>query len=489
LKILFATAEAHPLVKTGGLADVCGSLPLELQRIGHDVRLVLPAYPTALERARDLVAVGTIDLPCAPAPARVLRGTMPDGKVPLYLIDSPTHFAREGSPYGDASGRDWPDNADRFAAFCRAVTALGCGRGDATWRPDIVHCHDWHTGLIPALLQREPERPSTIFTIHNLAYQGLFSYDTFQQLRLPPRLWTPDALEFHGRMSFIKGGLVFSDKLTTVSPTYAEEIQTPALGCGLHELLRQRRDRLCGILNGADYNEWDPSTDPFIARQYDATSIDAKRENKRHLQEAFGLDVDERTPVIASVGRLVEQKGVDLMVEAMPELMGRPVQVVVMGKGDPRFGGALEDVAKSHRGRLAVHVGYTEELAHRVEAGADMFLMPSRFEPCGLTQLYSLRYGTIPIVRRTGGLADTVVDADEAGAGGRANGFVFSEATAPGLVAAVDRAIERFVDQPAWRELATTGMTQDYSWTRSASRYRELYRGTVADRQVACGAA
>ncbi|MCO5169885.1 MAG: glycogen synthase GlgA [Planctomycetes bacterium] len=486
MKILFVTAEAHPLVKTGGLADVCGSLPLELQRIGHDVRLALPAYPAALARARDLTCVGALDVPCAPAPVRILLGTMPDAQVPLYLIDSPAHFDREGTPYGDERGQDWSDNAERFAVFCRAVTGMAMGRVELGWRPDVVHCHDWHTGLVPALLQQEPAttRPASIFTIHNLAYQGLFSFSKFQDLHLPTGLWRPDGLEFHGKMSFIKGGLVFSDWLTTVSPTYADEICTPRLGCGLDDLLRQRRDRLCGILNGANYEEWDPGNDPFIARPYTARSIESKAENKRHLQESLGLERDEESPLIASVGRLVEQKGIDLMVEAMSELMERPVQLVVMGNGERRFGSALEDAARQNRGRLAVHVGYTEELAHQVEAGADMFLMPSRFEPCGLTQLYSMRYGTIPIVRRTGGLADTVVDADADNvAAGRANGFVFDEPTQPELLRAVDRAIECFAEAPAtWRQIATTGMAQEYSWTRSAGRYRELYHGAVADR-------
>jgi starch synthase len=487
VKILFVTAEAHPLVKTGGLADVCGSLPLELQRIGHDVRLVLPAYPAALERARDLQEVATVDVPCAPSPVRILLGTMPDGQVPLYLVDSPAHFAREGTPYGDASGNDWSDNAERFALFCRTVTAMALSAEEMGWRPDVVHCHDWHTGLIPALLQTAPVRPATIFTIHNLAYQGLFSYSKFQDLALPSGLWRPDALEFHGKLSFIKGGLVFADWLTTVSPTYAEEICTPRFGCGFDELLRQRRDRTCGILNGANYEEWNPATDPFIARPYTSADIvESKALNKRHLQESLGLERDDATPVIASVGRLVEQKGVDLMVDAIGELMERPVQMVFMGNGERRFGGALQEAALRHPGRVAVHVGYTEELAHRVEAGADMFLMPSRFEPCGLTQLYSMRYGTIPIVRRTGGLADTVVDADETSvATGRANGFVFDDPTRPALLGAVDRAIECFAERPqTWRQLATTGMAQEYSWTRSAGRYRELYRGALAERRL-----
>jgi starch synthase len=485
VKILFVTAEAHPLVKTGGLADVCGSLPLELQRHGHDVRLVLPAYPQAIERARDLTLVATVTVPCVADPVRVLLGTTPDGKVPLYLVDSPAHFNRAGTPYGGPDGRDFPDNAERFAAFCRTATAMALGRADAGWRPDIVHCHDWHTGLIPALLASEVARPATIFTIHNLAYQGLFSYSTFEGLRLPSGLWRPDALEFHGKLSFIKGGLVYSDWLTTVSPTYAEEICTPRFGCGLDDLLRQRRDRICGILNGANYEEWDPGNDPFIRRPYTAASLESKGENKRHLQESLGLEVDDETPLIASVGRLVEQKGVDLMVDAVPDLMHRPVQLVFMGNGEQRFGGALQEAARKNPGRVAVHVGYTEELAHRVEAGADMFLMPSRFEPCGLTQLYSMRYGTIPIVTRTGGLADTVVDADAANvAAGRANGFVFDEATQPKLLDAVDRAIGCFEDTPdTWRRIATTGMAQEYSWTRSAGRYRDLYRGAVAQRR------
>ena len=478
MKILFATAEVHPLVKTGGLADVCGSLPQALQLLGHDVRLVLPAYPQAVARASEEHALEQVaSLELGGERARLLEGVLPGSEVPLYLLDAPGHFRREGSPYVDADGNDWDDNAARFTAFARAVCRVALGKVGLPWVPDVVHCHDWHTGLVPALLSREPRRPSTVFTIHNLAYQGLFPHQTFVELGLPADLWSAEGVEFHGQLSFIKGGLAYADWISTVSPTYADEICRPDMGCGLDGLLRHRRGRLTGILNGADYDLWDPSRDPWIAHSYSAADLEGKRGNKRDLQRRFGLNEDDGVPLIASCGRLVEQKGVDLLVDAIPRLMRRDVQLVVVGTGERRFGDALTQAAAAFPGRVRAHVGYTEELAHQVEAGADMFLMPSRFEPCGLNQLYSLRYGTVPIVRRTGGLADTVVDVDEPDrqAGG-ANGFHFEAPEAAELLVGVERALEWYRRPAVWRLLATSGMTRDFSWSRSAGRYHDLYR-------------
>jgi starch synthase len=477
--VLFVTAEAHPLMKTGGLGDVCGSLPAALAALGHDVRVLMPGYAQAKEQVPDLAPVGDVAAARGDGPAQLLEGRFPGTDVVLYLLAADGLFDRDGSPYVGPDGKDWPDNAARFTALCRAAASIALGRAGLDWRPEVVHCHDWHTGLVPALLSLEPRRPATLFTVHNLAYQGLFPREELEAQGLPPALWSIDALEFHGQLSFIKGGIACADWVTTVSPTYAQEVCTPGLGCGLDGLLRQRHEagRLVGILNGADYSVWDPAHDPLIEQTYDPDDLDPRGANKTALRARLGLDDDARVPVIASVGRLVEQKGVDLIVDAMPVLMRRPLQLFVCGTGDGAFAKALVRAAAPHAGRASVFVGYTEELAHATWAGADMFLMPSRFEPCGLTQLYSLRYGAVPVVRRTGGLADTVVDADPATLrSGQATGFTFGAPTREALVQALDRALACWRRPALWRKLMRAGMAQEFSWPRSARRYVDLYR-------------
>lgn len=475
MKILYVTAEAHPLMKTGGLGDVCGSLPEALRQLGHDVRLILPAYPQAVERAEDLRLLSEVDVPGAGTPVRLLEGVLPGTTVPVYLVDSPLHFARPGHPYVDAEGRDWTDNAQRFALFARVAVLAALDQAELGWRPELVHCHDWHTGLVPALLAGEPGRPATVFTIHNLAYQGLFPAATFGSLGLPGQLWSMHGLEFWGQLSFIKGGLVYADWVTAVSPTYAREILTPEHGCGLDGVLRHREERLVGILNGSD-GCWDPRQDPLLAAPYAVENVRPKRANKLALQERFGLSSAPDLPLFAFVGRLVEQKGVDLVLEAISALAHRPLRLLVIGTGERRFAQRLQAIGEAYPGRVATHVGYDEPLAHAAFAGADAFLMPSRFEPCGLTQLYALRYGTVPVVRSTGGLVDTVVDVTpETLAAGTATGFHFQAASAAGLVGAVDRALALWEDRAAWRAVQRTGMVQDFSWDRSAQAYEELY--------------
>ncbi|MCO5169816.1 MAG: glycogen synthase GlgA [Planctomycetes bacterium] len=470
-RVLFAAAEAQPLVKTGGLGDVCGSLPGALRRAGVDARLILPAYPAAIAGLPDLRTVAALRVAGHHGPVTIRLGRL--GGVPVYLVDAPEAFDRPGGPYADFSGRDWADNARRFATFARAVVRVALGRADVAWRADVVHAHDWHTGLVPALLAREPRRPATVFTIHNLAYQGLFEQGALGELGLPRDLWSLDGLEFHGRLSFMKGGLAFADRVTAVSPTYAVEICTPQAGCGLDGLLRHRRERLAGILNGIDVDAWDPARDPALVRPFDARALEGKAENKRALQRALGLVEDARAPLLAFVGRLVEQKGVDLLLGSLPALLRSQAQVVVHGTGDARLADALRAAQAAAPGRVAAVVGYSEDLAHQVLAGADVCLMPSRFEPCGLVQLYALRYGAVPVVRRTGGLADTVVDPDDAGAR-RATGFSFREATPDGLLEAVSRAL-RARATSGWTDLVAEGMRQDHSWARSAREYSRLY--------------
>jgi starch synthase len=401
---------------------------------------------------------------------------MPDAPVLVWLVDFPPAFDRPGNPYLNANGQPWTDNAMRFALFARVAVLIGLGQAQLTWQPDIVHCHDWQTGLVPALLSLEKKRPATVFTIHNLAYQGLFSHKTFTALGLPTAFWSHTALEFHQQMSFIKGGLVFADRLTTVSPTYAREIQTAEFGCGLDGLLRHRAKQLTGILNGIDKHEWDPARDPLIAKPYSTRRLADKLANKLALQQEFSLANEPQTALIGMIGRLVSQKGIDLILETLPGIMHRPLQLAILGSGEAGYESALLAQAARFPGQLAVRIGYDERLAHLIEAGSDMFLMPSHFEPCGLNQLYSLRYGTVPIVRNVGGLADTVVDASEKNlAAGYATGIVIKASRASEMLAAVDRALVLFQDSKRWKQMMLAGMNQDFSWSRSAGQYLALY--------------
>jgi starch synthase len=492
LRILMASSEAHPLIKTGGLADVAASLPATLRQLGHDARLIMPAYPRAARQLRDPKPLCDIKIPGDRTAIHILEGQHPDHGLPVYLVDAPEYFAREGNPYTDLSGRDWGDNAERFLLFCRVIALFAEGPPAIGWRPDVLHGNDWQTGLAPALMHELPERPATVFTIHNLAYQGLFDHATFERIGLPPALWTLSGIEFHQRLSFIKGGIAFSDRVNTVSPTYAAEVRTPRFGCGLDGLLRQIGNRFSGILNGIDYQVWDPATDPLILQNYDRERFGLKAENKLDVQREFGLPRNEDAFVLGYIGRLVEQKGVDLILAILPELLRDPrVQLIVLAAGERKTERLLLDLVSSHPRQVGVFIGYDEVRAHRIEAGCDSFLMPSRFEPCGLNQIYSLRYGTPPIVHRTGGLADTVIDATPATLAQRtANGFQFDEPQPQALLNAIHRAIRLYRDEPdAWRSLATTGMASDLSWEASARQYLQLYRDAIADRQPQASAA
>lgn len=478
VKILFASSEATPLIKTGGLADVSGSLPLALRARGDDARLVLPAYPAVLRSVSKTASLKDLQVPGHKGKVSIHTAETDAMAAPLYLVDAPGLFDRDGNPYSDASGRDYPDNARRFAVFCRAVVALALGQV-TDWRPELVHCNDWQTGLVPPLLAEEAQRPGTLFTIHNLAYQGLFDPATFDELALPPELWAMQGLEFHGQFSFIKGGIAFSDMVNAVSPTYAREICGPELGYGLDGLLRHRGSHLVGVLNGIDSDQWNPATDPHLPANYDCDDRSGKAVCKAALQAAFGLPQDPDAQLFAHIGRLVPQKGADLIMAILPSLMTAPdTQLVILGSGDPALEEAIRVAAEEYPQRVAAHIGYDEPLSHLVEAGSDVFLMPSRFEPCGLNQMYSLRYGSVPVVHKTGGLADTVVDASShALFDGTATGFLYEHADAEGLWWAVERAIGLYRSSPAeWEKLLHSGMTQNFDWQVSADSYRELYR-------------
>jgi starch synthase len=479
-RILFASSEVHPLIKTGGLADVSGSLPVALKNLRRDVRVIMPAYKPALDSLKDVGEVSALRL-AGDAQARLLEARLPGSSVRIWLVDSPVHYARDGGPYGTPELGDWPDNAERFTLFARVIEAIALDRAGLDWQPDLVHCNDWQCGLVPALLSFAPARPATVFTIHNLSYQGLFPLETFQRLDLPEELWSMHGIEYFGQASFIKGGISFADMLSTVSPRYASEIQTPAYGCGLETLLRHRADRLVGILNGVDYRQWNPARDPHITRTYNAWTLSGKLVNKTALQARFGLPQDRSVPLIGMIGRLVEQKGVDLMLDILPWLMEQDVQLVVLGSGERELEKRLLAAVGKYPRQLAAHLGYDEVLAHWIEAGADMFVMPSRFEPCGLNQIYSLRYGTVPIVSRTGGLADTVVDADtHALESGIATGYVFNDPLPTHLRAALQRALACYRQPKVWKRLIFQGMQQDFSWRQSARHYLDLYRRAAA---------
>jgi len=480
-KILFVASEAHPLMKTGGLGDVCGSLPPALVKLGDDVRLLLPGYRDALQAAGRLRRVAQLTLPPFAAPINLLEGKLPGTRVTCWFIDFPAAYDRPGNPYLNEHGQDWHDNASRFALLARVAVVIALDHAGLSWRPDVVHAHDWQAGLVPALLSAHAPRPATVFTIHNLAYQGVFPHTTFQSLTLPPELWSMAGLEFYGQLSFIKGGIVYADRVTTVSPTYAREIQTGEFGHGLDGLLRHRAAVLHGILNGIDDKVWNPGRDPHLPVHYSRQRLAGKAQCKAHLQAELGLQIDPSAPLLGMVSRLVDQKGIDLLIAALPTLLKQPIQLAVLGTGERRHEASLQALAAQFPGQLAVHIGYDESLAHRIIAGADMFLMPSRYEPCGLTQLYSLRYGTLPVVHHVGGLADTVVDCNDLTLDqGTATGFSFQAAEPEALQQTILRALLLYRKPRRWRAVMRQGMQQDYSWQHSAAEYQKLYDGVLA---------
>jgi starch synthase len=472
-KILFVTSEAHPLIKTGGLADISGSLPKALAGLGVDVRLIMPNYQ-AIKTTEDIYYKSTVRV--NNTDAHILETRLPDTQVTVWLVDCPEFFGFPGNPYVDEQGDAWPDSAQRFALFCRIAVEVAMNRGYLDWTPDIVHCNDWQSGLVPALLSLESRRPATVFTIHNLAYQGLFPKATVDLLNLPRQLWSPAGIEFNGMLSFIKGGLAYADRITTVSPTYAEEIQTAAYGYGLEGLLSYRKDALTGIINGIDADQWNPETDTAISERYTILTLPKKQLNKTALQIRHALPVDDTLPVFVLISRLVEQKGIDMILDCLPEMLTLPLQFILLGKGESRFEQQLTTIANRYPDKIAITLGYDEALAHQLEAGADVFLMPSRFEPCGLNQLYSQRYGTVPIASKTGGLADTVIDAlPETLSNKTATGFVFNQATSGSLMEAIKRALLVYSQPKAWKQLQINGMQKDYSWNSSTKEYMALY--------------
>jgi starch synthase len=475
MRILHVASECYPLVKTGGLADVVGALPPAQAGLGDDVRLLLPGYPAVLDGLEGLVRTHALPVPWAP-PARLVFGRLPGG-MPCYAVEAPALYDRPGNPYLDATGREWWDNHLRFALLGRAAAWLAGSDGGRRWRPDILHAHDWQAGLAPAyaVLSGQP-RPGTVTTIHNIAYQGLFPPWVLDAVGIPHPAFGIAGLEYHGQVGYLKAGLWYADRLTTVSPTYAQEIRTASGGAGLHGLLAGRAGDLQGILNGVDYAVWDPAADPHLPARYDAGDMAGKAACKASLQAELGLAPEPGTPLFAVVSRLAEIKGLDLLLKAGPALAGQGAQLAVLGTGDRDLEEGFRALAADHPGRVAVVIGYDEALSHRIQGGADVVMLPSRSEPCGLVQMFGLRYGALPLVRRVGGLADTVVDADEAAlAEARATGFVFDDATPEALLGAAARAMALYRRRDDWERVRRTAMGCDFSWAASARRYRDLY--------------
>ncbi len=472
MRILFVASEGLPFSKTGGLADVVEALPKALVEAGHEVAVVLPRYRGTKATA---VVVPSMTIPDGRGlrfPA-VSDGTVLAG-VRYYFVDDPEYFDRE-QLYG-VKGVDYPDNALRFGEFSRVAIEIAKN----VWPADVIHCHDWQSALVPVLLRTlyaaDPlvSGLPVVFTIHNMGYHGLFSRDTLAELGLPESLFRIEAMEFFGHINLLKGGLIYSDYLTTVSRKYAQEIQTEEFGHGLDGVVRDRSSRLRGILNGADYSIWSPENDPLIASQYSAKDLTGKKACKKDLLEQFKLDANDlQRPLIGIVSRFAAQKGFDLIEEIAGELVRENVSIVALGAGEPRYEALFRELAGKYPRQVGVKVAYDNTLAHKIEAGSDMFLMPSRYEPCGLNQIYSLRYGTVPIVRATGGLDDTIEPFDPAS--GRGTGFKFEKYDAKDLMACIRKALTSFKSAPVWQRLQTNGMARDFSWRASAGEYAQLY--------------
>lgn len=482
MRILFVTSEAFPLVKTGGLGDVSGSLPAALYEMGEDVRILIPGYPAVLEKLIDPKPVVTIDQLPVIGSATLMMGQMPDTHVPVVAVDCLTLYQRDGGPYLDTGNRDWEDNPLRFGVFALIAARLSCAQSPLTdWLPDVVHCNDWQSGLTPAYVHYMRASgiqncAKSIISIHNLIFQGNFPPDWVARLWLPPESYQMHGLEYYGQLSFLKAGIFYADYITTVSPTYAREIQTPEFGFGMDGLLRSRRQDIHGILNGIDMQEWNPGADPHLADTYDIENLKGKLAVKQALQTSMGLELDD-SPLLGVVSRLTEQKGLDMLLAIMDDLLQQGCQLAMLGSGAPELEEGFRQLAARFPQRVGVSIGYNEALSHQIMAGADIFIMPSRFEPCGLNQMYGLRYGTPPVVTNTGGLADSVQDTTPASlANDTATGFVMAAPQPAELLSATMRAVGYYKKPEVWHQIQLNGMQQDLSWGKSAQEYLRIYR-------------
>lgn len=490
MRILFVTSEAYPLIKTGGLADVSGSLPAALQDIGVDIRILIPGYPQVLEKIQNTRHWGRVDNLPLIGSANLLIGSMPETLVPVIAIDCPSLYQRSGSPYADASGREWEDNALRFGILSRVAAVLSSSDSPvAEWSPDIVHCNDWQSGLAPAFIHYMPSasRAKSVISLHNLAFQGCFPAEWVERLGLPPQSYQMHGVEYHNQLSFLKAGIYYADTITTVSPTYAQEIQTIEFGFGLEGLLASRQHEMQGILNGIETQEWNPATDPYLVKNYDASHLSGKKSVKKALQTQLGLTIDAATPLLGVVSRLTHQKGLDMFLSIAEDVLQKGCQIALLGGGESKMEQGYRNLAQKYPLQVSVTIGYNEPLSHQIMAGVDIFIMPSRFEPCGLNQMYGLRYGTPPIVTHTGGLADSVTDStDETLKDGTATGFIMPRADASQLLLTIEHALACYRQEKTWRKIQRNGMRLDLGWTHSAQAYFALYEGlmTSQDQQL-----
>lgn len=473
-RILFVGSECFPLIKTGGLADVMGALPLALANRGLEVLTLLPAFPQVKKASKQHKKVGQIP-DVAGGTVKLLKGKSPNGQA-ILLADAPHLFAIEGNPYLDGTGKDRADNGIRYAAFSHIAAQVATGQG-FDWQADVVHAHDWQAGLVAAYLsQMDGPMPKTVFTIHNLAFQGLFPRSLMPRIGLPPEMFTKDGIEYWDKISFLKAGIVYSDLVTTVSPTYAQEIQTEHGGMGMGGLLKKLNNKLHGIANGIDIDVWDPSTDSALGTPFSVKAIAGKKTAKKELLQQFGLATKTRGPLFGVISRLTEQKGLDLVANALPHIIGNGGQLLLLGSGDKSLEQAFKEAAKTYPDHVGTFIGYDETLAHKVQAGADVILVPSRFEPCGLTQLCAMRYGSIPLVARVGGLADTVIDANAASVKHKqGTGVQFAPAEFDPFIAALDRTMQLYHDRKTWVQIRRNGMKEDVSWAAPAAAYHALY--------------
>ena len=485
MRILFVTSEAFPLIKTGGLADVSGSLPAALQALNADVRILIPGYPAVLERLVNPKPLTTIsNLPNIGA-VNLILGEMPETKVPVMAIESTGLYQRDGGPYVDSTGKEWEDNPTRFGILSLVAALLSNEQSPLKdWIPDITHCNDWQSGLTPAFMHfmsagsTQMKQAKSVLSIHNLAFQGCYSADWVHRLGLPSESYQMNGVEYYGQLSFLKAGVFYADGLSTVSPTYAKEIQTETYGFGMQGLLKARGNEIHGILNGLDTQEWNPATDPYLDHHYDAKKLANKAKVKTDLQNTLNLTTDTKTPLLGVVSRLTHQKGLDMLLECAESLIQQhQCQLAVLGSGEKSFEQGFLALAKKFPGQVSTTIGYNEQLSHQIMAGCDIFMMPSRFEPCGLNQMYGLRYGTPPVITNTGGLADSVQDSNELSIKNKtATGFVMTEASPMALLSATERALSYYQDKNIWEQIQGNGMRKNLDWTESAKTYMAMYK-------------
>lgn len=482
--VLSVASEIFPLVKTGGLADVVGALPGAMAGIGIEMRSLVPGYPAILQAIRSKKEIAELDREFFGAKAQLALGEHDETGMMLYILDAPDLFDRPGNPYLDAEGADWSDNHRRFAALSYAAALLGRGL-DKGWRPQIVHGHDWQAGLTPLYCRELCPAAATVFTIHNIAFQGVFPAELIEPLRLPPSDFALMGYEYHGQIGTMKAGLFYADKLTTVSPTYARETQTPEFGMGLEGLLHTRRQDFAGIVNGIDTDIWNPANDDVLSATYDAKSLGKRAVNKTALQRRFALQEDQNSPLFCIVSRLTEQKGMDMVLDSIDHIAQSGAQLALIGTGARAFEEAFIQATTRHPGKIGCIIGYDEVISHQLQGGSDAILVPSRFEPCGLTQLYGLRYGCVPVVSRVGGLADTVIDANDAALeDGVATGIHLGSIDSQGLRQAVDRAVSLYRSNPKWQTIQSRGMTRELGWGKAAKRYQGIYEAAFAAKSI-----